>query len=329
MKGLVKKIIFICLIICLVAAGIIFGGSTRTKKSAEFRIEEGTSTRAIATQLKEEGIIGSEISFLVKLRLSSYSGKLQYGVFAIEEGWSMNELFEELTSGGIQENTINITIPEGFSAEKIGDLLEKNGMFSKEEFLEAANTKEGYDFSWLDDIKEVKGRKILLQGYLYPDTYNFYKDAAPQQVVAAMLENFESHYNEIDTDMDMDELVTMASVIEREVAVPSESKRVAGVIKNRLEQNMRLQIDPTALYPLTDGMYDKKKVTYEDLEIESPYNTYRNTGLPVGPICSPSLESMKAAAEPESHDYLYYHTKKDSQEHEFFKTYEEHLKSQK
>ena len=212
----------------------------------------------------------------------------------------------------------------------IGARLEEKGVCTKKAFLEAASTKEGYDFEWLSDIEEKEGKKYILQGYLYPDTYNIYKTASPKEIITLMLENFEKHYKEIETDQSMDRIVILASVIERETSVPSERVTIAGVIENRIKKDMRLQIDPTALYPLTDGMYDKKKVTYDDLKIDSPYNTYRNKGLPVGPICNPSVDCMKAAANPEKHEYLYYHTKSaDSKEHEFFKTYKEHINSQK
>ncbi|MEE1312683.1 MAG: endolytic transglycosylase MltG [Lachnospiraceae bacterium] len=330
MRNKKKTAIFIVIILLAVVVAFLFGGTTKTKKSAEVTIEEGTGSRQIADILKKEGVIGSQMSFLVKLKLSEYDGKLQYGTYHIEEGMEMNELFEMLATEGAKVNTVNITIPEGYTAEMIGAKLEEKGLFTKKEFLEAVSTKEGYEFEWLSDIEEKEGRKYFLQGYLYPDTYNVYKSATPQEVVALMLSNFEKHYAEVETDQSMDRIVTLASVIERETSVSSERSTIAGVIENRLDKGMRLQIDPTALYPLTDGMYNKTKVTYEDLKIDSPYNTYRNKGLPVGPICNPSVECMKAAAQPEEHEYLYYHTKSEnSKEHDFYKTYEEHINSQK
>ena len=330
MKSKKKTGILIIILLLAVGIAVVFGGTTKTKKNAEIIIEEGSGSRKIAKLLKEEGVIGSQLAFLVRLKFSEYSGKLQYGTYEVKNGMSMNQLFQMLATEGAKENTINLTVPEGYTVEMIGARLEEKGVCTKKAFLEAASTKEGYDFEWLSDIEEKEGKKYILQGYLYPDTYNIYKTASPKEIITLMLENFEKHYKEIETDQSMDRIVILASVIERETSVPSERVTIAGVIENRIKKDMRLQIDPTALYPLTDGMYDKKKVTYDDLKIDSPYNTYRNKGLPVGPICNPSVDCMKAAANPEKHEYLYYHTKSaDSKEHEFFKTYKEHINSQK
>lgn len=330
MKRKKKTGIWIIILLLAVGVAVVFGGTTKTKKNAEVIIEEGSGSREIARRLKEEGVIGSQLAFLVRLKFSGYSGKLQYGTYEVKNGMSMNQLFQMLATEGAEENTINLTVPEGYTVEMIGTRLEEKGVCTKKAFLEAASTKEGYDFEWLSDIEEKEGKKYILQGYLYPDTYNIYKTESPKEIITLMLENFEKHYKEIETDQSMDRIVILASVIERETSVPSERVTVAGVIENRLKKDMRLQIDPTALYPLTDGMYDKKKVTYDDLKIDSPYNTYRNKGLPAGPICNPSLDCMEAAANPEKHEYLYYHTKSaNSKEHEFFKTYKEHINSQK
>lgn len=323
-------VIVLILLVVIAGAAFLMGNSLETKKTAEVTIEEGSGSREIAAQLKKEGIIQSETGFLIKLKLSGYAGKLKYGTYEIQKGTSYEELLKQLSVEGKLNNTINVTIPEGYTAEMIGAKLEKAGLFKKEDFLKAVSTKEGYHFSWLNEIKETDGKKYILQGYLYPDTYNVYTNASPENIVEQMLKNFEDHYKQISTDQSMDEIITKASLIERETSVAKERPIIAGVIENRLKKNMRLQIDPTALYPLTDGMYNKTKVTYKDLKIDSPYNTYRYKGLPVGPICNPSLSCMEAAANPKKHKYLYYHTKSaNSAEHDFYETYEEHLKSQK
>ena len=332
MRSKKKLLILLLLLLAAVGIGIIFGQTTKTRKDAEVTIEEGSGSRDIARTLKREGVIGSEAAFLVRLKFSDYAGKLQYGTYEISKGMKLEELFEMLATQGAKENTINLTVPEGYTAEMIGDRLEKEGVCSQKDFLEAVSTKEGYDFSWLDEIKEKKGKKYILQGYLYPDTYNIYKTAQPKEIVTMMLANFEKHYQELGEmgDRSMDELVILASVIERETSVPQERSIIAGVMENRIQKGMRLQVDPTALYPLTDGMYNKKKVSYQDLKIDSPYNTNLNHGLPVGPICNPSIDCIKAAASPDKHEYLYYHTKSaGSEEHDFFRTYREHMDSQK
>ncbi|MDO4941423.1 MAG: endolytic transglycosylase MltG [Lachnospiraceae bacterium] len=329
MKGKIKIVLLIVILIFAAAAAFLFAGNAKTLKSAEVTIDEGSGTMDIAKTLKEEGVIRSEAAFVVQLRMSEYAGKLQYGTYEIKKDTGMKELFRMLATQGAKEGKVNVTIPEGFSVEQIGDTLEKKGLFSKKDFLKAANTTEGYDFAWLKEIKSSSKRNYLLQGYLYPDTYNLYKTATPEEVVSLMLSNFETHIRGLDTEGSLDRIVTEASVIERETSVDSERPLIAGVIENRLKENMKLQIDVTVLYPLTDGMYDQNRVSYEDLKVDSPYNTYKNKGLPVGPICNPSVESIKAAAQPEQHEYLYYHTKsKGSKEHNFYKTYKEHIDSQ-
>ena len=151
-----------------------------------------------------------------------------------------------------------------------------------------------------------------------------------------MLEQFDSKFTqEMRTkaealDKSIFEIVTEASVVEREAQIPEERSIIAGVFNNRLEINMRLQVDPTVLYPLTDGMYDVSRVLYADLEIDSPYNTYKYYGLPVGPICSPGIACIEAVLEPAEHDYLYYHTdeEKNDGSHIFTETYDQHLQTQ-
>lgn len=330
MKGKIKIIILVVVLLAAVAAAVLLGTSTKTIKTAEVTIKEGSDTMEIAHTLKKNGVIRSEAAFLIRLKTSSYAGKLRYGTYEIKKGTSMNRLFQMLATEGAKKNTINLTVPEGYSAEQIGDELQKQGVCTKDDFLKAVNTKDAYDFKWMTQIKEDEDREYMLQGYLYPDTYNIYKTATPKEIVTMMLQNFEKHYLEIDSWDTLDQIVTEASVIERETGVDSERATIAGVIENRIAKKMPLQVDATVLYPLTEGMYDKKSVTYKDLKVVSPYNTYLNKGLPAGPICNPSIKSMKAAANPQKHKYYYYHTKsKDSKEHNFYKTYEEHIKSQK
>lgn len=330
MKKVLKAIVVIFIIILAAGGGFYFGTSTRTLKSAQVTIEQGSGSRKIAKQLQKEGVIRSQAAFLVKLKFSKYNGKMRYGIYQIQEGITLNELIKQLALQGAKKNTIDVTFPEGYSLEQMGATLEKKGLFSKEEFLKAANQKDGYDFDWLYKIPESKDRKYFLQGYLYPDTYNFYKDVTPKEVVRTMLENFEQHFPQAKNEDSLDDIVTEASLLERETRVDSERAMIAGVIENRINQGMKLQIDVSVIYPLTNGMYTMNSVNYKDLKVDSPYNTYKYEGLPVGPICNPSVSSLEAAQNPVEHEYFYYHTKsKDSIEHNFYKTYEEHMQSQK
>lgn len=227
------------------------------------------------------------------------------------------------------KKTVTVMFPEGYSIDMMAKRLEEQKVFTAKEFLAAVKAVDQYENSWIKEIPVKKGMKYRLEGYLYPDTYNIYKSSEPKELIQKMLDNFETKYNEVKKGYkgkrSMQELITMASMIEREAKVEKERPKIAGVIENRLAKKMKLQIDPTVLYTTTDGLYDAKKVYYKDLKTKSPYNTYVNQGLPLGPICNPAMSAVSAAMHPTKHEYLYYRT--DNTEkgtHVFTKTFNEH-----
>lgn len=227
------------------------------------------------------------------------------------------------------KKTVTVMFPEGYSIDMMAKRLEEQKVFTAKEFLAAVKAVDQYENSWIKEIPVKKGMKYQLEGYLYPDTYNIYKSSEPKELIQKMLDNFETKYNEVKEGYkgkrSMQELITMASMIEREAKVEKERPKIAGVIENRLAKKMKLQIDPTVLYTTTDGLYDAKKVYYKDLKTKSPYNTYVNQGLPLGPICNPAMSAVSAAMHPTKHEYLYYRT--DNTEkgtHVFTKTFNEH-----
>lgn len=227
------------------------------------------------------------------------------------------------------KKTVTVMFPEGYSIDMMAKRLEEQKVFTAKEFLAAVKAVDQYENSWIKEIPVKRGMKYQLEGYLYPDTYNIYKSSEPKELIQKMLDNFETKYNEVKKGYkgkrSMQELITMASMIEREAKVEKERPKIAGVIENRLAKKMKLQIDPTVLYTTTDGLYDAKKVYYKDLKTKSPYNTYVNQGLPLGPICNPAMSAVSAAMHPTKHEYLYYRT--DNTEkgtHVFTKTFNEH-----
>lgn len=305
-------------------------------KSVTIEIPKGAGQRDIAKILKENGLIGNELAFYLKVREMSAANQLKYGVFELNDGYSLKTLIQELVTKGAKKEGNWFTVPEGFTIEKIAAKLEQEGYCSADEFL-AAVEQDNYDYWFLESIPEDADVKYRLQGFLFPDTYDLGETITAEGVVRTMLDQFGVQYTK---GMDAKakqmgrttyEIITEASMIERETSFDDERAMIAGVIENRLAKNMRLQIDPTFLYPLTNGMYDKSSSTYEDTRTDSPYNTYTNYGLPVGPICSPGLPSIEAALNPESHNYYFYHTdeKKKDGSHIFTETYEEHLETQK
>ena len=224
---------------------------------------------------------------------------------------------------------VTVMIPEGYSIDMMAKRLEQQGVFKADDFLAAVKNTDQYKNEFIKDIPSKKGTKYKLEGYLYPDTYKIYKSSKPKDLIQKMLDNFDKKYSALAKEYkgkhSMAEIVTIASMIEREAKVESERPVIAGVIENRLARKMRLQIDPTVLYTTTNGLYNAKKVYYKDLKAKTVYNTYVIKGLPAGPICNPADTAIKAAMNPKKHDYLYYRTDGSKNgTHVFTKTFNEH-----
>ncbi len=236
---------------------------------------------------------------------------------------------EEARKIAEQNRTVTIMFPEGYSIDMMAKRLEDKKIFKADEFLTAVKKTDLYKNDWIQEIPKVKGVKYRLEGFLYPDTYNIYKKSKPQDLIQKMLDNFEQKYAQLDKSYkgkrSMYELAVMASIVEREASVEKERAMVSGVIENRLAKKMKLQMCPTVLYVTTKGLYNANKVYYSDLKVDSPYNTYKNKGLPVGPICNPGGSAWIAAMHPKKHEYLFYHTDGSGKDtHIFTKTYQEH-----
>ena len=299
--------------------------------SVNVEIPMGASEREIARILKENGVINYEISFRIKMYNSPYRGKLNYGVYTLYKEMCLDDILRTLSKPATLAESIKLTIPEGWSAEKIAAECERKKLCSKEEFLKVL--KEGdFSYSFIADIPEKKGVRYKLEGYLFPSTHYFDTDADAYVVIDTLLGEFEKQYNKIKNkkpdNMTMNEVVIRASLIEREAKLSSERKVISGVIQNRIDKGMLLQIDASVVYAISDGMYDVDRVLYKDLEIDSPYNTYKYQGLPIGAICNPGLSSIEAAMEPEEHSYLFYHTdtKKNDGSHIFSETFAQHTR---
>ena len=324
-----KKTAVFGILILLILAVLLLCSGKSAKKDATVTIPEGSGTMQIARILKDEGVITSSLRFALAARLSPYSGKLQYGSFDFQKGMSYQEMLAQMATDGEKRKTISVTIPEGFSVENIIKRLTESGL-SDEASLNRA-LEADYDFAFLKDIKKLDGCRYRLQGFLFPATYEFYSDASAEEIVKAMLQCFVDRYQTTGESYDnLYDIITIASMVEREAKLDSERATIAGVIENRLAQDMKLQIDATVVYAISDGAYNVDRVLYKDLKTDSVYNTYQNKGLPKGPICNPGLASIKAAQHPEKHDYLYYHTdtQKNDGSHIFTKSYEEHTSTQ-
>lgn len=226
-----------------------------------------------------------------------------------------------------QSNTVRITIPEGSTAADIGALMEQNGLFTRAEFLTQIN-RGSYDSALVQEIGEWENRAFLLEGYLFPDTYEFYKNDTPERVIEKMLNNLETKITDAyktrakEIGMSIDDVLTLASIIQAEAGDPKQMKTVSSVLHNRLKSKSRpkLECDVTIFYLEQDV---QPYLTEDKDRFNSYYNTYKCTGLPEGPICNPGRDAIEAALYPEQTEYFYFATDKAGKYY-YAKTLEEH-----
>jgi UPF0755 protein len=281
-------------------------------------IPNGASASTIAERLKKAGVIRSATLFTLVSRVLGYSGDMKAGEYRIPSGRSAIQIMEQLVGGAAEAQWV--TIPEGQTLAQIGRTLEQRRLARHSSFMQAALRKpKRYGL-------DVPVSRRSVEGYLMPDTYKFPRSVSEQELIQRMLENWNAKVLRpnrelfVRSDLPMDKIIIMASMIEREARVPQDRPKIARVIRNRLGKKMKLQIDATVIYAL--GRH-KKEVTFKDLKVESPYNTYKVVGLPPGPICNPGLDSILAALQPAAGEDLYYVAQPDGS-HIFSRTYEEH-----
>ncbi|GAW94215.1 aminodeoxychorismate lyase [Calderihabitans maritimus] len=283
-------------------------------------IRPGSTAGEIARLLREKEIIRSKVVFELYARIKNLDKNLQAGEYIFSPNQSVPEIVAKLVRGDVK--TYSFTIPEGYTVEQIASMLAKMGLVDEEKFLQLA--REGdFPYSFLQGGENANYR---LEGFLFPDTYNVPKGLTEEKIIELMLRRFAEVYTpELRrratylgfTDR---EIITLASIIEKEAKLDAERPLVSAVFHNRLERNMRLQSCATVQYLLEEP---KEVLTYDDLNIESPYNTYRHEGLPPGPIGSPGRASIEAALYPSDVPYLYFVAKKDGS-HIFSTTLTEH-----
>lgn len=298
-------------------------------------IPQGASAKNVASILHDAGLIDYEYAFVLRVKESEYRGRLQPGTFTLNTGMSTMEMIEALCYvEPVKEVLTTLTIPEGYSIEQIAAKCEQQGICTASEFLTEVESGN-HAIPFADQIPPESGRTYELQGFLFPATYDIYEDTTAASLVDAMLTKFNNVYSEgyaaraAELGYSDFEILIMASIVEREAQLAAERPVIAGVLYNRLDIDMPLQMCPTVLYPMTEGRYDVTEVTYADLEIVSPYNTYMYPGLPVGPICNPGQASLEAVLYPDDNTYLYYHTSDAGDgSHIFTETYQEHLDTQ-
>lgn len=289
----------------------IFSDDTHEKRDeyVEFVIPEEASTTDVAAILKEAGFISNELVFRLQTKLNGTDELIRSGTYKLNLNISQSELMEELQRVQITEvkSDTKVTIPEGLTIRQIGEILEAKGFFTVDEFVKACDKVGDYDY---DFLRELPKRENMLQGYLFPDTYFLPDKPTPEQVITRMLDRFDQIFAyEYRTQAEnmghtIDEIISIAAIIEKEIKVAEERELASAVIYNRLAINMELRMCSTVLYALDKP---RARLLLTDLEVKSPYNTYIHAGLTPGPIASPGKASIEAALWPKKDcDYLYF-----------------------
>jgi UPF0755 protein len=291
--------LFLLLILAGAVVGYVmyspYGPSTDTFVD----VAPGTSSKAIAAQMEKAGIIRSRYGFDL-LRLQK-GGSLKAGEYRFDRPVPISEVYDRLVQGDVY--TQGLTIPEGFNIFDIAVAAENAGFGKRAPFLDA----ERKHTELIADLIPPTAQPESLEGFLFPDTYRFSRHATPLQILTAMVHRFRQVSNQLGIDHSkMLQTVTMASIIEKEVAQASERPVVAGVFTNRLAKSIPLATDPTVIYAaLLDNRW-RGTIYASDLQSISPYNTYKHPGLPPGPIANPGIASLHAALNPAKTDYLYF-----------------------
>ena len=297
-----KYIAIILLLALLVAGAAYYIVLTPYGPTSETFVEvaPGSSTHAIAIQLARTGIIRTQYAFAAIRTYREFkntSGTLKAGEYRFDHPATPEEIYNRLLRGDVY--TKALTIPEGYNIFDIAQAVEAAGFTSRADFLAAERTNTAL-------ISDLNPAATSLEGYLFPDTYHFSRHATPLQILTAKTRRFRQTANQLGLHVGTPRIVLMASLIEKEVSQDSERPLVAGVFANRLAKGIPLATDPTVIYAALLEDRWRGTIYASDLANPSPYNTYRHTGLPPGPICNPGVAALKSALNPAQTDYLYF-----------------------
>lgn len=350
----VKVLLYVC---CVLAASVLLAvgawkcaddvlSLTKTDRTLTFTVSENESISSIAARLHDEGVVNYEWLFKFYCWFSHAEQKIEPGTYELQGRYDYHALVSGMRAGSADRATVTVTVPEGYECKDIFALLEENGVCSALELEQAAAEYE-FDYDFLTDLDY--GSKTRLEGYLFPDTYEFYVGDNPEDVLGRFLRRFDEKVTEemrddvaalndrlraqmekneftdeqiANAQLTLHDVITVASLVEKETAKTSESASIASVIYNRLCSKLYpcLQIDATIQYALDER---KEVLSEQDKYVVSPYNTYTNAGLPAGPISNPGIGSIRAALYPADTDYYFYALGTDGVHH-FSKTYYEH-----
>lgn len=304
-----------------------------SEKEVAVEIPMGSGVTTISQILEEKGIVKNARIFKYYAKFKNESS-FQAGDYTMTKAMTLDEIIESLKTGKVyREPVFTLTVPEGLTLEQIAKVVEKNTSYTADEFM-AKVTDKVFIETMMGEFPELLTKDILgenirypLEGYLYPATYPFYvENPKLEEIIHTMISSMNTMVlaykaGLTERGLKVHEFVTFASLLEEEATASTDRETIASVFYNRLEANMPLQTDPTVLYSLGEH---KDRVLYEDLEVDNPYNTYKNAGLTPGPIAAPGKSSLEATISPSDTEYLYFLADKEGKNH-FAKTYEEHL----
>jgi UPF0755 protein len=295
-------------------------------EEVSFVIESGQSSQKIGELLEEQKIIKSGFWLRYYLKTKDLADKVIAGTFSLSPTMSISQIAKEITTLSTVNTEDHIVLIEGWNASDIGEYLEAKGFCNQKEWLNLIGNFQNRDYDFLDD----KSKSNDLEGYLFPDTYRVYKNANCEDILIKLLNNFDRKFSqEMKEDIKSQnktifEIITMASIIEKEVRSTEDMKIVSGLFWNRIKNKQALESCATLAYILGE---DKSQYSLEDTQVSSPYNTYRNRGLPPGPITNPGLNAIQAAIYPIYTDYNYFLSDPKTKDTIWSKTFEEHVQN--
>ena len=340
-KSVGMTILSILAILLLVVIIVAFGAvqlakrevaaSGRESGMVTVEIPKGASTRTVAQELEQAGVIGNSLIFRLYSKQVGADGKYQYGEFELDKSWNYDKLIEELSKATNYKDTVTITFPEGYNAFQMGEALEKTGLTTKNEFLDALNN-HSFAFDFINEISNNENKLVKLDGFLFPDTYQFFADATVDDIINTMLANFEKKVLTAErkeqlknSGYSLEQWVIFASIIQKEAANVEEMYNVSSVFTNRMKPNS----DYPQLESCTTNNYinDYVEPYFEGKApdtVVKAFDTYGMAGFPAGAIANPGLDALDAALNPNDTPYYFFVTDIEYT-HYYGKTYNEHL----
>lgn len=335
------RVVFVILAVALVAVlgGLAvvtwsLSGEPGEGQPVTLEVSRGASASTVAGELDDRGVIRSALAFRLKAQSRGLDRELRAGVYELETGMSVDETIDELLAGPDEPVSIRFTIPEGLTVPETLERLAAQTPYSADDYRAVLDARLLDLPDWMPDPSTFgSAARDPYEGLLFPETYEERPGAPPEAILQRMVDQLEKVVASLPDEVvagaverghDRYQTLIIASLVEEEARIPEERPMIAGVIYNRLAAGRSLEIDASVIYAL--GAH-RNRVTLQDLQVDSPYNLYRKTGLPPTPISAPGTASIRAAFQPAQHDYLYYVRSDEDGRHVFSRTFEEHKRN--